>query len=195
MRPSVRTIVFACALVVASTARSGPKEEILASHEAMVKFGKFHSEGTVTSKDGTQPTWSNVVWPDRFHVRNAGQEFIIVPGKTYMKQGGQWLPFPMDMGQVVKSLTPEALRQGYEAMTNVKDLGESERDGRTVHGYEYDTQLTMMGITAKSHVKLWIDADTKLPVHQESEGEAMGQKSQTSIDYTFSDDIDVKAPM
>jgi hypothetical protein len=101
----------------------------------------------------------------------------------------------MDMSQVVKSLSPEALRQGYEAMTNVKDLGESERGGKTVHGYEYDTQLTVMGINAKSHVKLWIDADTKLPVRQESDGEAMGQRSQTSLDYTFSDDITVTPPM
>jgi hypothetical protein len=87
MRLSVRTTVFACVLAAAFAAHAGPKEEILASHAAMVQFGKFHSEGTVTAKDGTVTnTWSNVVWPDRFHVRNAGQEFIIVPGKTYMKQ-------------------------------------------------------------------------------------------------------------
>jgi len=195
MRLSARTIVFACAMVVASAAHGGPKEEILASHQAMVKFGKFHSEGTVTSKDGPQPTWSNVVWPDRFHVRNAGQEFIIVPGKTYMKQGGQWMPLPMDMSQMVKSLSPDALRQGYDAMTNVKDLGASERGGKSVHGYEYDTQMTLMGITAKSHVKLWIDTDTKLPVHQDSDGEAMGQRSQTSLDYTFDAGITVEAPL
>jgi hypothetical protein len=196
MRLPIRTIVFVCALVVASIAQGGAKEEILASHAAMVKFGKFHSEGTVTAKDGTvTKTWSNVVWPDRFHVRNAGQEFIIVPGKTYMKQGEQWLPFPMDMSQLVRSLSPEALRQGYEAMTNVKDLGESERNGKSVHGYEYDTQLTIMGVTAKSHVKLWIDADTKLPVHQEADGEALGQRARTAIDYTFDEGIEVEPPM
>lgn len=196
MLPWIRTTVFACAIVFASTARSGPKEDILASHAAMVKFGRFHSEGTVTAKDGTvTKTWSNVVWPDRFHVRNAGQEFIIVPGQTWMKQGGQWLPFPMDMSQLVKSLSPDALRQGYEAMTNVQDLGESERNGKTVHGYEYDTKVTIMGVAAKSHVKLFLDPETMLPVHQDTDGEAMGQRSQTALDYTFDEGIEVKAPM
>ncbi|HET7844823.1 MAG TPA: hypothetical protein VFL14_11775 [Xanthomonadales bacterium] len=195
MRQPVRTTVFAFALAVAFAANAGPKEEILATHEAMVKFGRFHSEGTVTTKDGTMPSWSNVVWPDRFHVRNGAQEFVIIPGKTWMKQGGQWMPFPMDMSAMAKSLSPDALRQGYENMTNVKDLGESELGGKTVHGYEYDTQATVMGISAKSHVKLFVDPDTKLPVHQDTDGEAMGQKSSTSLDYTFSDDIDVKAPM
>lgn len=195
MRLSVRTTVFAFALAAAFAAHAGPKEEILATHEAMVEFGRFHSEGTVTTKDGAMQSWSNVVWPDRFHVRNGAQEFVILPGKTWMKQGGQWMPFPMDMSAMAKSLSPDALRQGYENMANVKDLGESELGGRTVHGYEYDTHATIMGVTATSHVKLFVDPATKLPVHQESTGEAMGQKSSTSLDYSFSDDIDVKPPM
>lgn len=195
MLAAFRTTVFALSLAAAFAVQADAKQDILATHEAMVKAGRFHSEGTATSKQGTTKMWSNVVWPDRFHIRNGEQEFIIVPGKTWMKQGADWMPLPMDMSQMVKSLSPDALRQGYDNMTNVKDLGESERNGKTVHGYEYDTQATVMGVTAKSHVKLWVDVDTKLPVHQDASGEAMGQKSDSSLDYTFSGDIDVKAPM
>lgn len=195
MQLAFRTTVFALALAAAFGAHADAKQDILATHEAMVKAGRFHSEGTATSQQGTTRMWSNVVWPDRFHIRNGEQEFIIVPGKTYMKQGGEWMPLPMDMSQMVKSLSPEALRQGYENMTNVKDLGESQRNGKNVRGYEYDTQATVMGVTAKSHVVLFVDPATKLPVHQDASGEAMGQKSDSSLDYTFSDDIDVKAPM
>jgi hypothetical protein len=48
MRAAVRTTVFALALAVAGAAHADPKQEILATHEAMVKAGRFHSEGTAT---------------------------------------------------------------------------------------------------------------------------------------------------
>ena len=40
-----------------------------------------------------------------------------------------------------------------------------------------------------------IDADTKLPVHQEADGEALGQRARTAIDYTFDEGIEVEPPM
>lgn len=190
-----RIATFSVALACAPAALADARAEIFATYDAMVKFGRFHTEGTATSKQGTAIISSTVVWPDRFHVRNGENEFIIVPGKTWMKQGGQWQALPMDMSAMVKSLSPEAMRQGYDNMTNIVDLGTSEMDGRSVHGYEYDTKATMMGVTATSHVKLFVDPATNLPAHQDAEGEAMGQHSSSSFDYTFDKDLKVEAPL
>ena len=195
LRTLATCFFLATALLAAPSARGDAKADILASHEAMVKFGKYRATGTVQSDKGTQQMSSIVVWPDRFHVNNAGQEFIIVPGATYMKQGGQWQKLPMDMSQMVKSMTPDALRQGYDNMTNVKDLGSETIDGRETRVYEYDTRATIMGIEATSHVKAWIDADSHLPVKQVVTGTAMGMTSTTDQRYEFDSAIEVDAPL
>jgi hypothetical protein len=51
------------------------------------------------------------------------------------------------------------------------------------------------GVTAKSHVKLWIDVDTNLPLRQETAGEAMGMSSTTIANYTFDPSLQVEAPL
>jgi len=190
----VRTLPFALAFV-ATFAFADVKTDLLAAHEAMVEAGKFRTKGTSTTKDGTQELWSEVQWPDRFHARNAGGEFIMIPGKSYMKQGGRWMAVPMDMSAMVKNLTPDAIRQSYANITNEKDHGESTLDGATVHVYEYDTSATIMGIKADSHVKVWIDTDTGRVVKQEVEGSAAGMKSKTVQTYDYDPSIEVKAPL
>lgn len=192
---SLRVVVALLAVTVSLPVLADAKEQILATYQAMVKVAKFRISGTSTSKRGSAQIEQKVVWPDRFHVKTQGTEIIIVPGGTYMKQGAQWMRFPADMTQMVKQLTPEAMKQGYDNMTNIKDLGEQDLDGKTAHVYEYDTQATIAGITAKSHVKLWIDVDSNLPLRQETAGEAMGMSSTTIANYTFDPSLQVEAPL
>jgi outer membrane lipoprotein-sorting protein len=191
----ISTALFLAAALVAGPALADAKSEILASHQAMVKAAKFRIESTNESRQGKVENWAEIEWPDRYHMRNAQMEVIVLPGKTYMKQGGQWMPFPMDMSAMIKAMSPEAMKQGFDSMTNVKELGEKTLDGRTVKGYEYDSTVTMMNVTAKSHVQLWVDTATQLPVRQEIDGEAMGMKSRTTQRYTFDPSISIKAPM
>lgn len=192
----LRSFAALALLACAPAAFADVKADVMAAHEAMVEAGKFRTVGTVTSKDGTQELWSEVHWPDRFHARNAGGEFIMLPGQTWMKQpGGEWMAMPMDMGAMVKSFTPDAIREAYENMTNEKELGESRLGDKTVRGYEYDTTATIMGIKATSHVKVWVDTATDLVIKQEIDGEAMGQKSRTVQTYAYDPAISIDPPI
>lgn len=182
-------------LACAPAALADVKTDVLAAHEAMVKAGKFRMVGTTSSGKDTQEMWSEVHWPDRFHSRTAGSEFIMVPGKTWMKQGGQWMAMPMDMSAMVKSMTPQAIRDTFANMQNEKDLGETTLDGRKVRVYEYDTSATIMGIKADSHVKVYIDPATHLMVKQEVDGSAAGQKSRTVQTYEYDDTISIDPPL
>ena len=193
---SLRTFAAALFLLAfAPFAAADVKSDLVASHDAMVKAGKFRMTGYTDSNGKRDELWSEVHWPDRFHARNAGGEFILVPGKTWMKQGGQWMAMPMDMSAMAKSYGPEAMRQMFDNMTNAKDLGESTLEGRKVRGYEYDTFVTMMGFKAESHVKVWIDADTKVVVRQESDTSAGGQQSKVVQEYEYDSSISIDPPM
>ena len=191
----LRAVTATALLAFASFAAADVKSDLLASHEAMVKAAKFRMVGTVETDKGNDPLWSEVHWPDRFHTKNQGGEYILVPGKTWMKQGGQWMALPMDMSAMVKSLSPDAVRQTFDNMTNGKELGESEIAGRKVKGYEYDTFATIMGIRAESHVKVWVDPETKLVVRQETANKAAGQTSKVVQDYEYDASISVDPPM
>lgn len=186
------------ALAVAPPATAGPKEDIMAAHQKLVERGKFRMTSVVEGGGTTSRTEAMVEWPDRYHMKvdASGQksEMIIVPGGTWMKQGGQWMKFPMDMGAMIKSMTPEAMEKAYEGMSNIREIGSAEVEGRDATGYAYDSRVTMMGITSTSSVRLWIDDDTGLPLKQEIDGEAMGTKSNTVQVYDYDTPVAVRAP-
>lgn len=186
------------ALAFAAPALAGPKEDIMAAHQKLVERGKFRMTSVTEGGGDTTRTEAFVEWPDRYHMKvdAAGQknEMIILPAGTWMKQGGTWMKFPMDMSAMIKSMTPEAMRKGYEGMGNVREIGSAEVEGRDATGYAYDSKVTMMGITSTSSVKLWIDDDSGLPLKQEIDGEAMNTRSLTVQVYDYETPVSVKAP-
>lgn len=193
-RPVYRTMFAAAFLLLATAAQADPKADILAAHEAMIAKGKFRQANESSTGSEVSKSTSEVQWPDRFHVTTQDMEMILVPGATYMKQGGQWSKLPMDMGAMVKQLTPDAMRQGYENMTNIKQLPDGEVDGQAASVYEYDTTATIMGIKAESHVVLSVDKATGLIARQVTDGKAMGVSSHTVSTYSYDDAISITAP-
>lgn len=180
----------------APAARADAQQEIHAAFEAMVKAGKFRTTGTTDApRGGPQKNTVEVVWPDRFHMTSEQTEVIIVPGSTYMKQGGKWQQLPVDMSRMIERFKPQAMKEAFVNTSNVKAIGDSTVNGHAVRGYEYDTTVKVAGVTASSHAKLWVDKDTGLPTRMESDGEAMGHKSHNVNDYEFDAGIRVEAPM
>ena len=93
-----------------------------------------------------------------------------------------------------KQLTPDAIKQSYDNMTNVQQLDDAEVEGEAVHVYEYDTTATIMGIKADSHVKLYVGKSSGLILRQDVDGKAMGVGSQSISTYTYDAGINIQAP-
>jgi outer membrane lipoprotein-sorting protein len=186
------------ALAAATPVHADPKADIMAAHGKMMEKGRFRMTGTSVAGDQTTRMESAVVWPDRYHMKMDGaggiNEIIVIPGETWMKQGGSWMKLPMDMSAMIQSLTPEAMRKSFEGMTNVRELGSESIGGRDAVGYAYDSKVEIMGITSTSSVRLWVDEDTGLPLRQEIDGKAMGVSSKTVQDYVFDPAVEVRAP-
>lgn len=189
----IRTLLALLFLAFSGSAFADAKADIVAANQKLMEKSKFRMTGTTTSGGKTMNMWAEVDWPDRYHMRTDDVEFIILPGKTWMKQGGQWQALPMDMSAMVKSMSPEAVKQAEANMANVKEVGSETINGKSTTAYEYDTSMKMMGITATSHVKVYIDGDGYI-VRQESTGEAAGQNSTTVHDYEYDESIDITAP-
>jgi hypothetical protein len=186
------------AFAVTAPVHADPKADIMAAHQKMMEKGRFRMTGTTVGDGQTTKMESAVVWPDRYHMKmDAGgsvTEIIVIPGETWMKQGGSWMKLPMDMSAMIQSMTPEAMRKAFEGMSNIRELGSESIDGRDAVGYAYDSRVEMMGITSTSSVRLWIEEDSGLPIRQEIDGEAMGTRSKTVHDYVFDPAVEVRAP-
>lgn len=188
----------AVSLLVVAPVVADPEAEIMAAHEKMVERGKFRLSSVTEGGGQTSRTDAQVEWPDRYHMKiDAGgqkSEMIILPSGTWMRQGGQWMKLPMDMGAMIKAMTPEAMRKAFEGMTNLRQIGSTEIAGRAATGYAYDSRSTMMGVTSTASVQIWIDDRSGLPLRQQIDGEAMGTRSKTVQDYDFDSPVSVRAP-
>jgi hypothetical protein len=195
VRRAAYALVLTAGLSVFGAAHADPKADILAAHAHLVKAGKFRMQSTTVADGQTMKSSATILWPDRFHVVSANGEFIILPGTSYMKQGGNWMPLPMNMGAMIQAMSPDAMKQGYDNMTNIRELPAEDLAGVATRVYEYDTSATIMGIRADSHVTVWIATDDGRLVKQKSTGKAMGKSSVSESLYEFDPAIDVKAPM
>jgi hypothetical protein len=193
-----RVVLAVFALCLSFTAVADPRADVVAAFEAMLAKGGYSAvvEGTA----GGKPTRTElrVLWPDRYHIKsdNAGTktEMIILPGASYMNNGGNWMKLPMDMSAMSRAYSPEIMRKGLEGMSNVVDLGSEDLDGIDARVYAYDSKVTVMNITSTSKVKVWVDADTGLIVRHDSDGQAAGMHSKTVARYNY-DKVEIKAPL
>ena len=146
-------------------------------------------KGRVTRSD------MRVNWPNRFHMKSAESEFIIIGDNTWMKPEGQgWMKFPMSMKKVIDQYTPEVMKASMDGMTNVRFVGDEEVNGVACKVYGYDFDVKVMGFRSQGTSTVYLNADTGYPVRVESDGEAMGSRSKTVVDYTYDPNIRVAAP-
>ncbi len=197
--PWLVSMMLALSLVFSGAASADAtadlKAKLLKAYDGMVEKGRFRIASEVTSGKKTYHNRVDVEWPASYHMRNDQSEFIILPGATYMNQGGQWMKLPMDMSKMIQAMTPEAMKQGFANLSNVKDLGAGDVNGQAAHIYEYDTSGEVMGIHAESRVKVWLSDADGLVLRQEVNGKAMGQASVTVSTYEYDASIRIKAPI
>ncbi|MEO6065461.1 MAG: hypothetical protein ABIP49_06775 [Lysobacterales bacterium] len=205
MSSAKQRTVFAClstalllfaARTTAATDAAATVRKLLGESFAAMQAAKSFRATSVMEQGGKKVTVQNdTIWPDRFHVRSEGREFIFVPGATWMKQaGGTWDLLPVDMSELVRSLSPDAMRQSLANLENAKLIGAETLGERESIVIEYDTHATVMGIATRSHVKVWLDAASKLPVKQQASGTAQGLESKTFTLYDFVSDLKIEAP-
>jgi hypothetical protein len=146
-------------------------------------------KGRVTRSD------MRVNWPNRFHMKSAESEFIIIGDSTWMKTEGQgWMKFPMSMKKVIDQYTPEVMKASMDGMTNVRFVGDEAVDGVACKVFSYDFDVKVMGFRSKGTSTIYLSKDSGYPVRVISDGEAMGQRTKTVVDYTYDPTIRVAEP-
>jgi len=134
-------------------------------------------------------------WPNRFHMKAADSEFIIIGDSTWMRPEGQgWMKFPMNMSKIIDAYKPEAMKAATEGTTNVRQLDDATINGHDCKVFAYDFDAKVMGIRSKGSSTVYLDKASGYPVRAETDGEAMGQRSKTVVDYVYDPGIRIVAP-
>ena len=185
--------IASAGLFLASGARAADaKDEVFNAYQKLLG-AKFAADVTTVSGGSTIKTHSEYDTVQRIHMKNDKMEMIVLPEGTWMRTGAQWTQPPMDMSGMVKQFFPQSAEEMRSMIKSATDSGATTWNGQPVHTYSYQVDTTVMGIHVNSTNKLFVDAGGQI-VHVESDGEAMGRKSQTSQDIRYDDSIKVTPP-
>jgi hypothetical protein len=199
MRPLMLclALVFAAAAPVAR-ADDGARTELIALWQKMfdARDLAFSADIVTTDKKGRETrSQMRTNWPNRFHMKSADTEFIIIGDSTWMKPEGQgWMKFPMSMKKIIDQYTPEVMKASMDGMTNVRHVGDEDVDGVSCKVFSYDFDVKVMGFRSKGTSTIYLSKDTGYPARVVTDGEALGERSKTVVDYSYDPNIRVGAP-
>jgi hypothetical protein len=189
MKYSIRILALgACAL--AFEAHADARADLLAAYEKAMAETSYRVVTTSQLKGKPVQTTIDVQLPASFHMKNPDVEMIVLPGATWMNQGGQWMKMPMDMSAMVKGMTLQAMKDGADLIKDVRATGTETIDGCESTTYAYRTEGKIMGVDANADVEVSICETTGLPVRAvSSDG-----KTRTEIAYDYETKVEIRPP-
>lgn len=201
LRTLIAPVVFACALLLSGPVaadNTDARAELIGLWTKMFDTRDLAFSATVATTDKKGKVMHSEMranWPDKFHIKSQDSEFIIIGDGTWMRPAGQpWMKFPMSMSKIIDAYKPEMMKASMEGTTNVHYLKDESVNGRDCKVFTYDFDIKMMGFRSQGSSTIYLDKANGYPVRVESDGEAMGSRSKTVVDYTYDPGIRIVAP-
>lgn len=187
-----RLLLAALLLPLASSALADPRAEVEAAFR-QVLAGKSY-RALITSQDGKRQTQVEmaVQLPNRFRMKTEGTEVVILPEGTWMNVGGQWMPSPVNMSQMIAGYTAEAMEKGIDAIGEVSYLGEESVEGCESKNYRYRQSGEFMGMKGRSDSVLSICQENGKPVRIVTGEE--GKPERATIVYDWDSPVSIQRP-
>jgi hypothetical protein len=182
-------VLFAVAALFAADARADARADVFAAFEKAMARQSYRTVATTDTGGRSITTTIDVQLPASFHMKNPDVEVIVLPGATWMNQGGQWMKLPMDMSAMVKNMTVQAMKESAGLVQDVTEEGSETIDGCDATLYRYRTAGKVMGIQADADVQLAICDG--LPVRAITSDKG---KNRTVVSYDYDAKVDIKAP-
>lgn len=176
-----------------TAAPADARQAVIAALHAVMTAGPYHIKSTTTGQKNITMS-GDVILPDRFHLTTDGQEMLIIGEKTYMKQNGQWVDFPVDIGGAISGMVGTMTSQTEQSISDAVMLGSDTVNGTPTTLYQFHLGLDAGGNTISSTVKLWVDSLRGLPVQQQIDGDVGGIKSSTLQVITYDASITIPQP-
>jgi hypothetical protein len=178
------------------TSSGDPKADIERASKKFVALPSFSADMNGTG-DNPMHMRLEYVSPDRYHIIHlggpaSGMETIIVGKNTYMKTGGVWRKFPVDVGSSIPNLRESFTEEGLRTMTDVKFEGDDAVGGKPGLLYSYTNTLPKTPTQYTS--KIWVSKDTGLPMKILVDYQG-GALKQAAITYDTETKLTIESPL
>jgi hypothetical protein len=194
LRRNARKFLVAGLVMWSGVAMADAQSDLFAAHEKMLNARVVTDTVSTDAKGRQSKTRTEYDTINRIRITSEQGGFIVLPEGTWMRSGdGSWSQPPFDMSKMFKQLLPQTVDEVRAKARNVKDEGTRTVDGKSLRAISYDIEMKIVGINVSSHTTVFID-DAGRIVRSESEGVAMGKKTQTVQDIRYDDNVRVSAP-
>ena len=191
MKTRLTLLAVALAAAAAGPAHADARGEVLAAFEKAMQRASYRVVSNTTSGGREMRSTIDVQLPASFHMKNPDTEVIVLPGATWMNQGGQWMKLPMDMSSMLKGMTLKAMREGADSLQDVRVVGNETIDGCESTKYAYRSEGKVMGVQTDADLQVAVCKDSGLPVRAVSDD---GKGNRSVIEYDYDAEIDIRPP-
>jgi hypothetical protein len=191
MKRSLLMVTALAAATICSTASADARQELVNAFERAMAQGRFIATVETEGKRASTVEM-RVQLPDRFHMRTADTEMIILPQATWMNADGQWMKFPMNMSKAIEGYSQRGIEEGMAALRDVREVGRANVQGCDSTLYAYRTEGKFMGVESRSDVEAAICGETGFPVRLVSQDRK--GRPEAAILYDFSTDFEIRPP-
>lgn len=185
----ILTLGWLTAAALTAPAAADPRADLLAAFQKVSVDGSFQATAQVAGQPGDMQMW--VILPNRFRMKNAEAEVIVLPEGSWTYAGGQWMKLPMDMSQVFEGFNQQAIQSGADSIREVRELGSESINGCASTVYAFRASGKFMGADSGNEAEVAICGSSGLPVRVVS---GKGSAQQATVSYDFETDFEIRAP-
>ncbi len=175
-----------------SFAHADARADVIAAFRAAMADGTYRMNIVVDNKRGPISTQMDVQMPNRFHMKAAEAEFIVVPEGTWINAGGRWMKVPVDMSERMQGFRIEDMEKASSSIPDVELVGTEAVDGCESSIYRYAATTNVAGRSSEDDVELAICTTSGKPIRVRTTPKKKGEA--VTIRYDFDAAIDIRPP-
>lgn len=172
-----------------------PKEAIQTAFKKFMDTKFYHSTVKTQTSQASVSTEVDFNAPDRYWIRNSisnlKNEVIAIGNDSYTRTNeGKWTKMPAGQSLPVADMREKMTGAAVASMKDFEAAGEETVNGKETFVYKFKNSYG-----GESASKMWISADTGLPLKVETEGNYSGNNIQMIITYEYDKEVKIEAPV
>ncbi|HEY8560183.1 MAG TPA: hypothetical protein VIL74_07390 [Pyrinomonadaceae bacterium] len=167
------------------TAGANPRADLISATQKLQKV-PFWSAVVTSASDLELKIEMEYAAPDRYRIKKAEGEVIVIGGDTYSNEGGKWEKIDSDIGALIKEQISTGIAEGVQSMKDVQIAGKEKFAGKDATVYAHKI--------GDAQIKVWIATDTGLQLKNEVELSAAGEVQKQTTVYDYEKPVKIEAP-
>lgn len=171
-----------------------PKNTVTSAYKKFMEAKFYHSVVKTKNAQTEVVTELDFNAPDRFwiknNIRNMKSEIIAIGNESFMRMNdGKWSKMPAGKSLPIANMRNQMTEETFSLMKDFEPLGKENLNGKDTLVYKFKSTYG-----GESSSKIWISADSGLPLKVDTEGNYAGTNLIMSITYDYDKETKIEAP-